>query len=122
LISSAGIEIGDIGGSLSWGAFGSFIKHSSTDSALFRELHPEVEDWGTRLRSNIILADIFDVLAQINSNLIAGFSQKKSKKPEKYTRPWAKKKFKKIGTAVKRNELHEWMEMKRREARKKHGK
>ena len=89
---------------------------------MFRELHPEVEDWGTVLRTNIILADIFDVLAQINSHLIAGFSQKKSKKPEKYTRPWAKKKLKKIGTAVKRNELHEWMEMKRREARIKNGK
>ena len=86
---------------------------------MFRELHPEVEDWGTRLRTNIILADIFDVLAQINSNIIAGFSRKKSKKPERYTRPWAKKKFKKIGSAVKRNELHAWMEMKRREARKK---
>ena len=121
MISSAGIEIGDIGGSLSWGAFGSFVKHLSVDSALFRELHPEVEDWGTRLRTNIILADIYDCLAQLNSNIIAGFSHKKSKKPEKYTRPWAKKKFKKIGTAVRRKELHDWMEMKRREAVK-HGK
>ena len=121
MITSAGVELNDVGGSLSWGAFGSFIKHSSTDSALFQELHPEIGNWGTVLKTNIILADIFDCLAQINSNLIAGFNRKKSQKVEKYSRPWTKSKRKKIGTAVRRNELHEWMEKKRREARK-HGK
>ena len=122
MISSAGIEIDDIGSSLSWGAFGAFIKHSPTDSALFQDLHPEIGNWGTVLKTNIILADIFDCLAQINSNLIAGFSHKKSQKVDKYPRPWTKSKSKKIGTAVRRKELHDWMEKKRREARTKHGK
>ena len=122
MISSAGIEIDDIGSSLSWGAFGAFIKHSPTDSALFQEIHPEIGNWGTVLKTNIILADIFDCLAQINSNLIAGFNHKKSQKVDKYPRSWAKSKSKKVGTAVKRKDLHEWMEKKRREARNKHGK
>lgn len=117
LISSAGIEINDIGGSLSWGAFGAFIKKTPEDSALFRELHPEIGDWGTVLRTNIILADIYDCLSQINNNIVSGFSRKKSRKTEKYPRPWLQKKGKKIGTAMKRKELHEWMEKKRREAR-----
>lgn len=120
MISSAGIEIDDIGGSLSWGAFSSFIKRSDEDSALFRELHPEIGDWGTTLRTNIILADIFDCLSQINANMIGGFSRKKSRQVDKYPRPWnqQKKNEKKIGSAMKKNELHEWIQ-KRREARDK---
>lgn len=117
LISSAGIEVNDIGGSLSWGAFGAFIKRSEPDSALYKELHPELGDWGTTLRTNIILADIYDMLAQLNVNMICGFNRKKGRKADKYPRPWAKKKEKQIGTAVKRSELHKWIEKKRREAR-----
>ena len=117
LISSAGIEIDDVGGSLSWGAFGAFIKRSAPDSALFRELHPEYGDWGTTFRTNVILADIYDCLAQMNVNMISGFNRKKGRQADKYPRPWAKKKEKKIGKAMKRQDLHKWIEKKRREAR-----
>lgn len=115
MITSAGIEIDDIGGSLTWGAFGSFIRKTSQDSALFRELHPEIADWGSRLRTNIILADIFDVLAQINANMCGGFSHKKAPKTKPYPRPWGKDATKKIGKAVPKNELHEWFKNKWKE-------
>lgn len=90
------------------------------DSALFRELHPEYGDWGTTLRTNIILADIYDCLAQINMNIVGGFSRKPGKKAKAYPRPWVKnRKEKKMGTPMKRSALHKWMEKKRREARDK---
>ena len=118
LISSAGIEIDDVGGSLSWGAFSAFIKHPDPDSALYREIHPEIGDWGTVLRTNVILADIYDCLAQINLNMIGGFNHKKGRQADKYPRPWMKKKEKKIGKPMKRDALHKWIEKRRREARK----
>ena len=118
LITSAGVELNDIGGSLSWGAFGSFVKKLPTNSATFQELHPEVSDWGTQLRTNIILADIYDILSQINLNMIGGFSRKKSHKAQPYPRPWNEKKDRKIGKgALPKNQLHEWIEKKRKEWR-----
>ena len=118
LITSAGVELNDIGGSLTWGAFGSFIKNLPTNSATYQELHPEVSDWGTQLRTNIILADIYDILSQINLNMIGGFSRKKSHKAKLYPRPWNKKKDRKIGKgALPKNQLHEWIEKKRKERR-----
>lgn len=112
LITSAGIEIEDVGGALSWGAFASFIKNLDYDSALWRSAHPEMSDWGTRLRTNIILADIFDLLAQINVNICAGFSHKKPKHVKPYPRPWSKDKGeKRIGGkgALPSKDLHEWV-------------
>lgn len=118
MITSAGYEIDDIGGSLTWGAFGAFIKKLSPDTATYREVHPEIEDWGTRLRTNIILADVYDMLNQINANICAGFSRKKPKKVTPYKRPWVKP-GKKLGGkgAMPKNKLHEWMEKKRKEYR-----
>lgn len=115
LVSSAGIELSDVGSTLSWGAFYSFVKNLGYDSALWRSTHPEVADWGTVLRTNIILSDIFDVLSSINSNLCGGFTQKKPKRIKPYPRPWNKDKHRKIGKgALPKNELREWIKNYRR--------
>lgn len=74
-------------------------------------MHPEVEDWGTTLRTNIILSDIYDLLAVINANLRGGFSRKRPRKTKPYKRPWAKKDSdKKFGKgALPKNQLREWI-------------
>lgn len=82
-----GYQIKDIGRSLSWGALRSFIENLGPDSAVAREIDPEVYEWSTRLKTNTILADIFDMLALINANLVAVGSHKASKKPKTYPRP-----------------------------------
>ena len=111
MITSAGVELSDVGGSLSWGAFASFIKNLDYDSAVWRSAHPEVEDWGSRLRTNILLADIYDILASINSNMVGGFSRKKASKTKPYPRPWNKPKTRTIGGrgALPPDELREWI-------------
>lgn len=115
LITSASVELDDVGSTLSWGAFSSFVKNLGYDSALWRSVHPEVEDWGTVLRTNIILSDIYDILASINTNICAGFSHKKKSKPKPYPRPWLKAKERRLGKgALPKEELREWIKNYRR--------
>ena len=111
LITSAGIELADVGGSLSWGAFASFLKNLSYDSALWKSAHPDAAVWSTQLQTNIILADIYDVLSQINANICGGFSKKKPQKIKPYPRPWNKAKQHRIGGkgALPKDELREWI-------------
>lgn len=111
LITSVGVELDDIGRTLSWGAFLSFIKNLDFSSALWRELHPEFNGWSSQLMTNILLADIIDVLSSINANLCGGLSHKKATRPKPYPRPWkTKDDHKKIGKgALPKNELREWI-------------
>lgn len=83
-----------------------------------QQLNPELAEWGSNVKTNAILADICDMLALINSNLIAMASRKPAKKPKPYPRPGAKGKdgSRHYGSgALPANELHEWIERKRAE-------
>lgn len=86
------------------------------ESALIRELHPEESVWATRTKTNMILADIFDMLAQINANLVAMGSGKPAKQPKPYPRPVKKKQENErhFGRgALPPDELRRWFEEKR---------
>ena len=89
---NTGYTLDDVGASLSWDALKSFLTYVRPESALFRDLHPELSEWSSTLRTNIILADIFDQLGVTNALLRTLISRKKSKPPEPYNRPWAKQK------------------------------
>ena len=52
-----------------------------------KELNPDVSEWSSATKTNAILADIFDVLALINANLMAIGSGRPAKKPKPYPRP-----------------------------------
>lgn len=62
----------------------SFARHIPPDSALYREMHPrdELGAWSSTIKTNAILADLFDAFAMANS--------KKGRKPKPYPRPNAK--------------------------------
>jgi len=93
--------VDDIGCALSWGALGAFIKHLPMTSALTREMHPEESTWATTMKTNAILADIYDVLSAINANLSAIGSGRRAKQPKPYPRPGKKDvNTQHIGTAV----------------------
>lgn len=118
MITSAGVELSDVGGSLSWGAFSSFIKNLDSNSAMWRSAHPEMADWSSSFRTNVILADIYDVLSQINANLCGGFSRHKPQRIKPYPRPWLNNN-RVIGKgALPSNELEKWIEEKRKENRR----
>ena len=59
----------------------SFIENLPPDSVLYRAMNPkeEVSDWFTTLKTNVILADIFDMYSVVHT--------KKGKKPMEYPRP-----------------------------------
>lgn len=117
LLTRTGYELRDVGARLSWGAFRSFLYGVGPDSATARIINPEVYEWATRAKTNALLADIFDMLAMINANLVAVGSRKRAKTPKPYPRPGAEptgqKHFGKEPLPV--DELQEWFEKKRRE-------
>lgn len=87
------------------------------DSAITRELEPEVYKWSSRYKTNVILADIFDMLAQINENIVASATHKAAKTPPSYPRPGKKKDGKHIGDgeALPAPELRKMFVNKRRQ-------
>lgn len=90
LLTETGHELSDVGRSLSWRALMSFLSTAKPGSALSNELNPDMTEWSTTLRTNALLADIFDQLSIVNSNLRLLISHKRGKKPEPYKRPWMK--------------------------------
>lgn len=120
LLVSTGYQLDDIGRTLSWSALDSFIRHLPPNSALMRELNPELARWNTTQTTNTILADIWDMLAHINANLVAFATRKPVRDVPSYPRPFAQKdeqseNKKHYGSgALPPDELKRWFEEKRR--------
>ena len=76
-----------MGHSISWSALHSYIAKAETDSAIMRETNPGLYSWGSRIKTNTILADIFDMLAMINTNIVSAVDHKRQEKPKPYPRP-----------------------------------
>lgn len=83
-----------------------------------QEIRPEYAAWGTRAKTNVILADIFDMLALINTNLVATGSHRPAKRPKPYPRPFKNDKnseTRHFGSgALPPDELRKWFEEKRK--------
>ena len=111
-----GYSLDDVGGALSWSALGAFLHKVEPDSAIAHEIEPEIAAFSSRTKTNALLADIYDLLAQINANLVAGFSRKHSQKPKRYPRPGDDSK-RHIGTdnGMTVSELDSWFAKKKRE-------
>ena len=71
--------------------------------------------WAGRMKTNALLADIYDMLAMINANICAMGSGKKATKPKKYPRPNDSEK-KTIGKkGLPPEELRAWFDKNRKE-------
>ena len=100
-----------MGGALPWSSLHSFIRYLGTDSALAQDLGKST-GWETRIKTNAILADIFDLLQAIYAALallVSGGKKKVKTKP--YPRPGKDDEYtRKIGKgALPYNELREWI-------------
>ena len=115
LITRTNYQLKDIGGALSWSSLDSFLKHLPGDSALARELG-KATGWETQIKTNAILADIYDLLQVLNVNLVAiGSHGKQRRKITPYPRPGREKKERALGRdGLPKNELLAWIEEKRR--------
>lgn len=82
-----------------------------------RELNPEAYEWGSTTKTNYLLTDIFNMLAQINANVIALGEKKPAKKIKPKLKPGQKdpdNDEKHIGTnGLPPKELRKWIEEKR---------
>ena len=105
----------EVGDTLSYGALTSFIQNLGPDSSLAREINPDAYEWAMTTKTNSILADIFDVLSSINSNLCAIGSGKRASKPQTYPRP-KKKEDNKYGFKAEMSaaEFRNWLNERRR--------
>ena len=105
-------QLDDVGEALPWASLYSFIKHLGTNSALAKELGKST-GWETTLQTNIILADIFDLLQVIHADLVAWASGGKKKANNKpYPRPGKEehKNTRKLGSgAMPVDKLREWI-------------
>ena len=114
LLTKTNYTLDDVGGRLSWSALSSFIKNLDTDSALARDLGRST-GWEKTIQTNILLADVFDLLQVINANLVgftSGGKQKVKYKP--YPRPGKEEDKNRIGKgALPLPDLRKWMEEKR---------
>ena len=119
LLTLTGHELADVGRTLSWGALASFLAYERNGSALDRDVNGDASIWSDIIKTNGILADIYDQLAQINANLVAIGSRSKSQPVKPYPRPGIeqdgenRRHFGKGALPV--NELEAWFERKRRE-------
>lgn len=85
------------------------MKNLDLDSALARDVNENITIWGSTLKTNYLLADIFDVLSSIHYALIK-MSGGKASKPKPYPRPDNNKTMKKYGKgALKVNDLKDWI-------------
>lgn len=82
----------DVGGALSWGALLHFVQFAPRTSALSRELNPvtDEERWAEGHATAALLADIYDLLNQLNENLVARGGNRRATHVKPYPRPWAK--------------------------------
>ena len=78
------------------------------------DLHPEHAAWATTTKTNAILADIFDMLAQLNANVVALGSGRPAKKPKPYKRPGDKDKQHIGKGALPISRMREWIESRRK--------
>ena len=62
------------------------------------EMKPEIAEWSTVYKTNVILADIYDAIAGLTAIVAAKRSARRPQKPGEYPRSWRQKKkqFKKI--------------------------
>ena len=105
-----GYTLNDVGGRLPWSALSSFISNLQLDSALAREIGGYA-GWESTYKTNLILADIYDVLQAIALSLGG-----KKHKFKPYPRPIDKEKKKKSigkGALPTVDSLRNWIKEKR---------
>ena len=112
LLTRTHYSLDDVGGALSWSSLNSFIKNLDSDSAFAREVNKTM-GWETTVKTNDLLANIFDMLQVIHADLVSwGTRGKKKAKVKPYPRPGKEedKNMRKYGKgALPVDELEAWI-------------
>lgn len=111
LITRTTYQLDDAGGALSWSSLNAFVKNLGSDSALARDLGKQT-GWEDTLKTNAILADIYDLLQAVYITLVSMATNGKTKKHLKpYPRPGKdENNTRKIGKgALPFKDLRDWI-------------
>lgn len=98
------------GGAAGIVALSRFIKCLPLDSKTACALsgYEHMDEWHERMKTNMLLADVYDNLSAFRYLFATSKSKKKGKRPEPYPRPW-KKKTKHFGKgAIKVKDFWAW--------------
>lgn len=89
LLTKTNYQLRDVGGALSWGALLHFVQFLPRDSALRQDAAPttDAERWTRGDATATILADLFDLVAQLRAEVAVKGSDHKPKRPRPYPRP-----------------------------------
>lgn len=100
-MTRVGATLDDVPTRISWRALGNFVGNLGIDSAYVREVEPEVARWVAPESLRPMLADLFDLVAVLNRNVVAASSKHRPRKPKPYPRPGRQDK----GTVVGRDPI-----------------
>lgn len=108
MLTRTHFQLDDVGGVLSWNALNSFLKCLGDDSMTVRAAG-KATGWSNTLKTNEILADIYDLLTVIHTDICALGGKKV--KPKPYPRPNDKdNNVRHIGSnPLPYDELREWI-------------
>ena len=121
LMTRTRFTLDDLGGALSWSALFSFISYLDGTSATARELG-KATGWDTITQTNILLADLYDLIQVLNANFCGFASGKKPQKFKPYPRPGTEPEKRHFGAKpLPPDELRAWFEKKREQRRKQRG-
>lgn len=96
-MTRAGATLDDVPCRISWRALGNFIRNLDVRSAYVRELDPDLCRWVAPESLRPMLADMYDLMAALNRNVVAANSKHRPRKPKPYPRPGKRDKGTVIG-------------------------
>lgn len=94
MMTRLGLTLGDVPERLSWDALHSFVGHLGEGSALHASMHPDEAQWCSGLKTNILLADIYDAISAMRYQHACSCTPRGRRRPappEPYPRFWSKK-------------------------------
>ena len=94
--------------SFGWGNLIQFVHHLPPTSAVYRVKYPEASNFGSELKRNAILADLFDLINGFYYSFTKAYGGK-GKKPTPYERPWVSDGAQHIGSdPIPISEFNKW--------------
>lgn len=118
---SSGFTLRDVGDRISWDTLREYLYNASPNSATARKMNPDLSMWASSLKTNALLADIFDVLAMINANICSLGSGQPAKRPPRIEHPGDKNRQKIGGKRMTMKEFDAHMAKKRADYQKRKG-
>lgn len=90
-MTQLGVRLADLPRTYGWSALQIMVRHTTTESAVWRHLNPDEAPWTQPIRQAAMLADLFDALRSFEHGVAQSKTKRKIKRPEPYPRPWARK-------------------------------